>query len=199
MSPKKRRKGKGPIPRSGNRTKPYPLTPGRNPWERQKRETGPAWEAFTVYRTMGATRTLIAVSRELGKHETLIQRWGKVWRWNERVDLWDREQMARLEDDAADSLAEMKARHREQAKALQGIGLAKFAAFVDKQGEILTDKLAEVSITEARRLVDVGVRMERQTYGEKLDDDAEGEVESLMDLVAAEDEERTAKAGVGGD
>ncbi len=196
MTPtKKKNRGKGPRPRSGNRTRPHPLTPGRNPWERQKGETGPAWEAFTVYRTMGATRTFAAVSRELGKSDTLIRRWGKVWRWPERVELWDREQIARLEEDAADSLAEMKARHREQARALQGIGLAKFSAFVDKDGEILPDKLDEVSITEARRLVDVGVRMERQTYGEVLDEVEE--VESLMDLVDAED--KASKAGGGGD
>lgn len=186
-------KKKATHPRTGPRKTPYPLTPGRNPWERQKRETGKAWEAFLTYRTMGPARTYVDVARELGKVESQIRRWAHLWRWIDRVELWDREQLQRLESDDAAALAEMKARHRDQAKSLQGIGLAKFAEFVGGDGKIKTSELANVSVTEARRLIAEGVRMERMTYGEATDPDSD--VESIFDLVASTEAETEGKGG----
>ena len=60
-------------------------------WERQDGESGKAYEAFGVYRDMGATRTVSAVARQLRKSRALIDRWKRQWHWAERARAYDRE------------------------------------------------------------------------------------------------------------
>ena len=59
------------------------------PWERQKGESAQAFEAFFLYLEMGADRSIRAVSQELGKSKTLIDRWSRTHNWVERCRAWD--------------------------------------------------------------------------------------------------------------
>lgn len=59
------------------------------PWQRTKGESGKAYEAFLVYRDMGATRSLAGVAASLGKSGSLIRRWKLQWRWEVRARAWD--------------------------------------------------------------------------------------------------------------
>ena len=59
------------------------------PWERQKGESAQAFEAFFLYLEMGGSRSLRAVSQELGKSKTLIDRWSRTYKWVERCRAWD--------------------------------------------------------------------------------------------------------------
>lgn len=52
-----------------------------NPWERQEGESSKAFEAFVIYRDMGAKRTFTAVADTLHKSCTLIRRWKEQWDW----------------------------------------------------------------------------------------------------------------------
>jgi len=58
-------------------------------WERQPNETSVAYEAFTVYRDMGANRGLHAVSKTLQKSVTLLGRWSSQHKWVERATAYD--------------------------------------------------------------------------------------------------------------
>lgn len=62
----------------------------RDPWERNDKETDPAWEAFQIYRDMETKRTLGKVARQLGKSAKLIEKWSRTHNWRERCKAWDR-------------------------------------------------------------------------------------------------------------
>ena len=49
----------------------------KNLWERQENESSKAYQAFCIYRDLGAGRTLAAVSEKLRKSYDLIRRWSK--------------------------------------------------------------------------------------------------------------------------
>ena len=53
------------------------------------RESNKAYEAFCIYRDLGAGRTLKAVARKLQKSYTIIRRWKVEWNWGERAGAWD--------------------------------------------------------------------------------------------------------------
>ena len=55
------------------------------PWEPQKGESIPAFQAFAEYRDMGDSRSIEAVARSLAKSRTLIGRWSARWKWTERL------------------------------------------------------------------------------------------------------------------
>lgn len=59
------------------------------PWERQKGESEQAFEAFSIYRDMGESRTFQAVADKLQKSYTLIRRWKCKWDWEIRVTAYD--------------------------------------------------------------------------------------------------------------
>jgi hypothetical protein len=54
-------------------------------FEQQPNETNKAFEAFTVYLSMGPERSLDAVRRKCGKSARLIERWSSRFDWPARV------------------------------------------------------------------------------------------------------------------
>ena len=58
-------------------------------WERQTKESVPAYEAFAHYRDQ-KKRSQRGVSREIGKNRTLIYRWSQRWEWAKRARAYDR-------------------------------------------------------------------------------------------------------------
>lgn len=69
-----------------------------NAWDRQRRETEQAYEAFALYRDMGLQRSLHKVCDRVGKHYSLISRWSSKWRWHERVRAWDVHESHAIQD-----------------------------------------------------------------------------------------------------
>lgn len=62
------------------------------PWERREGEGPERWEAFTVFRDMGLSRTIQGLSDKLSKSRQLFTMWSGEDGWRERVEAWDREQ-----------------------------------------------------------------------------------------------------------
>lgn len=96
------------------------------PWERQKGESAQAYEAFVTYRDMGAERSLRAVSRQLGKSKTLIDRWSREKDWVERVRAYDNELEKEARAKAVRGRKDMTERHikiamQVQKKALEAL------------------------------------------------------------------------------
>lgn len=58
-------------------------------WKRLATDTDKSFEAFTLYRGMGANRSLEKVAEKLGKSGGLIERWSSEQRWKERVAAYD--------------------------------------------------------------------------------------------------------------
>lgn len=96
-------------------------------WERQPKESAPAYKAFSIYRDMGAERGLRAVATQLSKSDTLIKRWSRTWNWVERARQYDdslqREAQAKAYKKAVKSLEEMQTRHIKTAVLMQKIAV----------------------------------------------------------------------------
>ncbi len=98
-------------------------------WEQFEGETPQAYEAFTVYRDLGAGRTYTAVAEKLRKSVSLIRRWKEKWIWAERAAAWDKNLTDKAIEKAADDYAKMielqinigKMMQAKGARALQGM------------------------------------------------------------------------------
>lgn len=58
-------------------------------WKRLPSDTDKSFEAFALYRDMGANRSLKAVAEKLGKSDTIIGRWSTNNDWVNRVAAFD--------------------------------------------------------------------------------------------------------------
>lgn len=58
-------------------------------WERQAFDTNTSFEAFRVYRDMGASRSLEKLSQTLGKTKANYEQMSTKNRWQERVSAYD--------------------------------------------------------------------------------------------------------------
>ncbi|GAA3172158.1 hypothetical protein [Nonomuraea salmonea] len=147
------------------------------PWDRQARESGPAYEAFLVYRDqpMGS-RSYRDVAKQLSKSVTIIGRWGSAHGWPARVAAYDRhleEQWQREQYVARRKAAE---RHVRTAKLAQS-----------KAAQALLDlNTSQLSPAELTRLWDVAVRIERDALADlttastskvEVSEDASGRVQ----------------------
>lgn len=59
------------------------------PWDRQPKESEPAWAAFQLYRDQRLGRSHQAVARQCSKSISIIRRWSARWSWVERAGRWD--------------------------------------------------------------------------------------------------------------
>lgn len=98
-----------------------------NSWERQKGESGKAYEAFTIYRDMGTKRSVSAVSEQLSKSRQLISRWKSTWNWDERCRDWDNQIQLEAKKAASDELRKMSQRHIKIAMQLQSTAIQALA------------------------------------------------------------------------
>ena len=98
-----------------------------NSWERQEGEGEKAYEAFLVYRDMGAKRNVRAVGQKLNKSLTQIGKWSSRWNWVERCRAWDNQLQKEAKKVAADELRKMYQRHIKIAMQLQNVAIMSLA------------------------------------------------------------------------
>lgn len=75
-------------------------------FERLPGESKKAYEAFTLYRDMGYTRSIQKVAQKLTKSDALLRRWSSQYQWVERANAFDDEMDRKAR-------AEMEAKHKE--------------------------------------------------------------------------------------
>jgi|TARA_R110000824_G_scaffold21078_6_gene78888 hypothetical protein len=134
----------------------------RYPWERQFNESRKAFEAFVVYRDMGPRRSQEKVARELGKSAQLMARWSSRWSWVERASAWVDEQDKQLRLSQQEAVVKMNNRHAKLAAALTG-------KVVEKLQSVSPEEIKRTSLVSLSRLLEVGVKVERQARGEAGD------------------------------
>lgn len=139
-TPKKRRK---------------PVEPEIRPWDRQPNESGPAFEAFVIYRDMGPARSLTKVVERLHKSQTLLGGWSRTQDWVERARLWDVYVDQLAQDAIVSEVIDMRRRHA----AVSKLGIQKvFEKFKTIMG-------ADLPLAVAIRLLEVAARVERESRG----------------------------------
>lgn len=125
-------------------------------WERQKGESTKAYEAFTIYRDMGASRSCRKVAEQLGKSTGLLERWSRVHEWQKRVSAWDAEQDRLARQAQIDEIKKMRKRHTDMATAM----LAKAARALTK----IPDD--EIKASDVSKMVDTAAKLERISRGD---------------------------------
>lgn len=132
----------------------YILEP--EPWERQLNESTPAFEAFAVYRDMGASRSLAKVSRHVCKSKALMERWSVEHDWVKRVAAWDAEKDRVARQKQLDDIVSMRERHAAIAKKM-----------MDTADSALSNiNPQDVSTNEIARLVEIASKLERISRGD---------------------------------
>jgi hypothetical protein len=80
-------------------------------WKRLPSDTDKSFEAFCIYRDMGATRSLKMVAEKLSKSDTIINRWSREHNWVNRVAAYD----ASLDEKNLDKNAERQEKIKDNA------------------------------------------------------------------------------------
>lgn len=146
------------------------------PWEPQKGESMPAYQAWCCFLEMGNERSTRAVAQRLGKTAALIARWSSRWGWVERIASYEAymqeiEQKAREKaltkkaEDWATKELEMAALLYDKAKSMLAFPLAKQ---VTKDGQTVVMP-ADWRMRDAAAIAEAGVKMERLARGESTD------------------------------
>lgn len=128
-------------------------------WERQPGETSKAFYAFTMYRDMGAKRSLTNVARMYNAETNMrgqMARWSRKWRWVERSHAYDNhlDGIAREEKEAV--IKKMKARHLTLSLALQSKAASRLQGLDGK----------DMRVRDAISAIIAGAKLERLTRGE---------------------------------
>ena len=126
------------------------------PWERQPNESSRAFEAFAVYRDMGAERSYAKTSQKLGKNKTTIDQWGRNNQWVSRIAAWDDEQDRLTRETLIKGITAMRKNHADVA----------YEMLQKARAALQSLPLEEMTMTDIARAVDVASKLERLSRGE---------------------------------
>jgi hypothetical protein len=153
------------------------------PWERLTGESQQSFEAFTIYRDMGAERSLAKVARQLGKSSTLIERWSGRDAWVTRCDAWDLE-LDRIHRGF------LVAHRREVERRQLRIAGAMQAKMVDRLSRLDVDALSPRDLSS---WLDVTVKVQRSALGVGEKVEISGTDGGPIELAALTPEQQTAR------
>jgi hypothetical protein len=145
-----------------------PLAQDRKPFERQPKETDPAWKAFQIYRDMDK-RSHAKLGDQLGKSKQLISTWSSKWRWVERCVAWDREADDRARAATLEEIDEMQRRHVQLALGMQQLGALEMQRLLRDANKKAEGEGAGLTAADVHRLIDAGSKLERLNRGEPTD------------------------------
>lgn len=126
------------------------------PWEKQPEESAKAFEAFAVYRDMGANRSLEKAGRILGKVKVTLEPWSSKFNWKKRAEAWDAEQDRIAREAQLSKIKKMRIQHANLANAM----LVKAAKALQKI------KTEDMTPNDIARMVDIGSKLERISRGD---------------------------------
>jgi hypothetical protein len=138
-------------------------------WERIKGESSKRYYAFCLYRDMGAQeRSLSKVAKELAgankipkrSRITHLKEWSAEDKWVARCKAWDTEQDWIKRAYMEKALKGMARKHLDIALTRQSIAVKKLQTInIDLDPEA-------ISVTEAERMLDSAIKLERLVLGE---------------------------------
>lgn len=141
---------------------PIPLTPDREPWDKQNAETPRMYSRFAAFRDLGDTRTLKAALEILnatsGRQITMgtLHQISYTYRWSERAEAFDNYQSAAERQRLVMLRRDMIERHRKLAAGLTSKAVAALT-------ELDAADMAAVDIV---RFLTVAADLERKALGE---------------------------------
>lgn len=143
-------------------------------WEKQSGETAREYEYFSVYRDMGAERSVAKVARERRKTVQHLGSISKKRNWVARCRAYDDYRAKKVLQEKEKVREDMSKRHLSYMKALGSIAMLPIQALVDRLKkypdetrnlqETQTIDLIKLANSSARTL-DICVKIERLTLG----------------------------------
>lgn len=137
------------------------------PWERQPKESDPAWEAFVTYRDMpeetGLKRSLSRVGQKLVKSTTMLSKWSSRHNWVKRVRAYDqyRDDLA-----VAERAKQQKRRIQEEEKMDErhiGMAVQLQKLLLEAIKNTDPDNTSEKALNELTKAVTNAVNLERSS------------------------------------
>jgi hypothetical protein len=139
----------------------------RLPWEKLSGESAKAFHAFTIYRDLGAARSLAKVGRALGETgvagPSMVEEWSVRWRWVERSDAFDRDEDRRQREERARAIAD--ARRTEAMAGTLMLGAALRRLHGDPDATIEPLNLNDANAGDVVRLATAGAKLVHQGLG----------------------------------
>lgn len=143
-------------------------------WERQRKESGPRWEAFQAYRDMPpGKRSLQKTADGLGKSLRILAKWSKEDKWQERCEAFDRYLDAQATAKRIEGIADMNKRHINVAEQI----LEKAAQGLEYINPV------EIKPSDVAKLVDTAAKLERLARGDATEVVETREGESIVQAV----------------
>lgn len=129
-------------------------------------ESAQALEAFVCYRDLGAARSIVAVSQQLGKSKTIIDRWSRTHNWVERCRQHDEAIAAEAaERDKQARLAELDKRRQDRIKvaaAVRGVTVKALPLMLPKDLALRPDSIVRLlTYADSLERLDMGEATER--------------------------------------
>ena len=154
-------------------------------WERQQGESPQAYEAFVIYRDLGAERSIRAVSQKLAKSKTIIDRWSRTNKWVDRCRAYDNHLDEKARQQALKKYKDMNARHIRIALQMQEKALRTMEELPDEAlspKDVMSFLKESLAIEKMRRMEDAGVTT---GGGSKSDSDAPGNRSLADEIISA--------------
>jgi hypothetical protein len=150
--------GRGPVTGNGVAVRE------RESWEKLKGESYKAWEAFTVYRDMGPTRTLARAGQHLGKGRAIIEEWSAKHHWVDRASDYDEYLDRQQREVMEDARRKMLETHAEVASTM--VAKASQRLTGDPDNNVLALNVNRLSPQDVARWLELGSKTERLARGE---------------------------------
>ncbi len=134
-------------------------------WDKQETETNRAFNAFLVYKNMGALRSLRKAAEEFYGNAyitnsvskvNIFRRWSTKHNWVARCGAYDIEQDRIFQVEQREAIREMNKRQAKIGAAMQNKGITR----------LLDMDVNELTPDQAARLAKTGVEIERPARGE---------------------------------
>jgi hypothetical protein len=136
-------------------------------WDRLSGESSKAYAHFCLYRDMGVNRSLRTLEKADGCTSDYRQlgRWSSRWRWVDRCQKYEDhlEHQDRLQQEK--ERREMHKRHAKMGMLAQTLALRKLEKALNR----IEQDEDGISAPDAARILDVGVKVERQARGESTE------------------------------
>lgn len=155
-----------------------------HPWDLQPGEPDTSFAGFVLYRSQHpASRSTRAVARELGRAQSLVDRYSSAWRWVARARAWDAEQARQATEARGDLLNEVQTRQLDEARRLTVFGMATLEQYVrrDTNGRVVG--VGDIPLRDALTMLRLGMQTERLAAGVHAEPDVSADfVMTVLDV-----------------
>ena len=142
-------------------------------YESQPTETARQWLAFTIYKDMGAGRTLAKAATAYREHfpttsqesstYRVMQGWSSKWHWVDRINEYDRFIEKKKRQKAVHAVEQMRDRHIKLGNSLQVLGAQELQKWILRAQK---DPKIRVTVADLLRAIETGIKLERLSRGE---------------------------------